>query len=241
MSRIVKTKSYFSCRFCGNHLQEPILLPCGNTVCKFHSEEIAEEQCKFCQEIHIIPKNGFPVNDFAKKQLENQHESVNLIKFSKFNDSKKLIEELNTGLRDLELIQKDPQNYISNYFRELARQVDLRREVFINEIQEYSNELINNIDRFEKECMEKSTNIINVNNGIKNCKVKLDRLNGIFDLFEMDDNKLEEIMTQKQAREIQTMLKPLSEGFKFKLQGDKCYKFLATQSNYLKIDKVFGS
>ncbi len=123
-------------------------MPCGNTVCKIHSEEIAEEQCKFCQEIHIIPKNGFPVNDFAKKQLENQHESVNLIKFSKFNDSKKLIEELNTGLRDLELIQKDPQNYISNYFRELARQVDLRREVFINEIQEYSNELINNIFKY---------------------------------------------------------------------------------------------
>ena len=49
-------------------------------------------------EIHLTHENGFPINDFGKMLLEHYHNSVNLINFSIFNDSKITVEDLGLGL-----------------------------------------------------------------------------------------------------------------------------------------------
>ena len=56
--------------------------------------------------------------------LDNQLNSVNH-NFRKFNDLKKVVQDLNTGLKEIELIRADPSNYVYEYFKELNRQVDL--------------------------------------------------------------------------------------------------------------------
>ncbi len=49
---------------------------------------------------------------------------INKLNFDKLNESKKLLEDLNKQLKEIETLQNDPEYYIAEYCRELARQVD---------------------------------------------------------------------------------------------------------------------
>ena len=116
-----------------------------------------------------LPKNGFLINKTLQRQLENQLNTVS-INFSKFNDFKKLVQDLNTGLKEIELIRADPSNYVYEYFKEFNRQVDLRRDTIIHEVETHSNELIQMIDLIHKECLAKVTTKTKTTNCIDDCK-----------------------------------------------------------------------
>jgi hypothetical protein len=90
---------------------------------------------------HLVPKEGFLENRIVKQQLDLEINKINW-NFSKFKDYQKIIQDLNNNFKETEAIQKDPENYISDYFGELTRQVDLRRETLIEDIHKYSDELI---------------------------------------------------------------------------------------------------
>ena len=56
------------CEFknCGKFFENPILLPCGNTICRNHINEQTSEKisgkfflCSLCDESHKIPDEGF--------------------------------------------------------------------------------------------------------------------------------------------------------------------------------------
>ena len=158
-------------------LFEPIFLPCGETVCKAHSEYISKNQCQSCSETHPIPKHGFLINKIVQGLLEKQYNTLGY-NFSQFNDSKKLIQELNRGLKDIELMCNDPSYYISEYFTELNRQVDHRRDTIIQETERYSSELIQKMAVLHQECLATATTTkTKLAEGIDGCKVKLEELN----------------------------------------------------------------
>ena len=92
---------------------------------------------------------------------------------------------MNKGLREIESIKNDPANYIWEYFKELNRQVDIRRENIIQETERYSNELIQNIEIIHKECLAKVTTKTKTTDCIDDCKAKLEELNGMFNTFEL--------------------------------------------------------
>ncbi len=52
---------------------------------------------------------------------------------------------MNKKLKETVAIRNDPENYIYEYFGELTRQVDLRRETLIEGINTYSDKLIQKI------------------------------------------------------------------------------------------------
>jgi len=72
MFQLGKINALFNCKLCKNVLVDPIFLPCGETVCKAHTDEISKDKCMLCFGTHIVPKEGFPENIFAKKLLENK-------------------------------------------------------------------------------------------------------------------------------------------------------------------------
>jgi len=54
---------------------------------------------------------------------------LNKLKLSpKFEACKQIIDETLNTVKKIESVQKDPQNYVYEYFEEIKRQVDLRRE-----------------------------------------------------------------------------------------------------------------
>jgi len=191
----------------------------------------------FCSEIHKPPKNGFPANKFAKNQLELNVNKINQ-NFSQFNNYKKIIEDLNKKLKEAETIRQQPEYYIDEYFGELTHQVDLRRETLIEDIHNYSNELIQKIEKLKQECVAKSKKAANTTESIDSIKTKLNQLNSMFESLAMDDLMHEEIVLQKRSKEVGELIKPVVDKYKFDLQGNKYYKLNKFQ---VKLEEVFGT
>ncbi len=158
MFQFEKLNDLFNCKLCKNVLVDPILLPCGETVCKAHTDELSKGKCMSCYGAHIVPKEGFLENRIVKHQLDFEINNINL-NFSQFNDYYKIIQDLKKNLKEIELIRKDPEDYIAEYFGELTRQVDLRRDTLIGDIHKYSDELIQKIEKLKQECLVKSTSL----------------------------------------------------------------------------------
>jgi len=143
---------------------------------------------------------------------------------------------LNKNLREIESIRKDPDNYISEYFGELTRQVDLRRETLIEDIHKYSDELIQKIEKLKQECVAKSKEASRITDELDMIKTKINDLNSTFNSLEVDDIRIEEIMSQKKSKEINDLVEPALKRYKFELQGKKYYKFSKKET---KLEDVF--
>ena len=52
MLKIDKINSLFNYQLCQSLVKDPVVLPCGETVCKIHTKEINHERCMFCTENH---------------------------------------------------------------------------------------------------------------------------------------------------------------------------------------------
>ena len=72
MLKVDKLKSLFNCKFCSKLLDDPVILPCGTTVCKIHSEEVSKTESKLCSEMHSIPPKGFIANEVIQDMLKIQ-------------------------------------------------------------------------------------------------------------------------------------------------------------------------
>jgi len=103
MFDLEKINALFNCKLCHGVLEDPVILPCGETVCKVHTEEISKGKCMFCSDIHKAPQHGFASNKFAKSQLDLKVNEINL-NFSQFKDYNKIIQDLNKNLKEIEVI-----------------------------------------------------------------------------------------------------------------------------------------
>jgi len=237
MFQLEKIKDLFNCKICEDVLVDPIILPCGETVCKAHTDQISKEKSLLCSETHLVPKKEFLENRVVKNLLENRANKINF-NFSQFKDYNKILQDLNKNLKKIEAIRKDPDNYICEYFGELTRQVDLRRETLVEDIHKYSDELIQKIERLKQECMDKSKEASKITDELATIKTKINDLNSMFNSLEIDDNKIEEIMSQKKSKGLSDLMRPVLEKYKLELQGKKYYKFA---TNEIKLENVFGS
>ena len=80
----------------------------------------------------------------------------------------------------------------------MTRQVDLRRETLVEEIHEYSDELVQEkIERLKQDCVAKSKEASGSTNDLDTIKAKMNELNSTFNSLQIDDIKLEEIMSKK--------------------------------------------
>ncbi len=190
MSKFEKLNELFNCKLCSKLLHEPILLPCSKTVCKIHTEVIASKECNFCTKFHHIPEDGFPANEFVEKQLEMQLNRINF-NFFHFTDCQILLEDLNKKINEVEFIRNDTENFIYEYFSEITREVDLRRDTLIRVITEYSNKIIEKINKLRQECLFSSSHELKTAEEVLDtCKLEMNELKEMFESFEMYDKKL---------------------------------------------------
>ena len=136
----------------------------------------------------------------------------------------------------IENLHKDPENYIFEYFEELKRQVDLRREKLKLEIDNSSDEIIQSIENTKDNCIKLSKESKMLSTEIEKMKEELIQLIYRFDTFEINDKKLEDIRGHLTIFN-GNLSRKLSE-YKDSIIGNKEYTF---EYEDIDIKSLFGS
>jgi len=112
-------------------------------------------RCQLCGDEHQVPKKGFQINKNIQRGLKMElHKAFG--SNPAFEECKSHIENASKVIRQLEVLRDSPEGYIHDYFEEVKRQVDLRREKLKNEIDLSSDQMIDRIERTRAECIQVS-------------------------------------------------------------------------------------
>ena len=140
------------CIICNENLKEPVLLPCGHTVCKAHEierrEKKAEIYCRECDETHEIPTKGFPVNRMVEDLLKRKLQKLDL--GEEHTKASNAFKELGEFLKKMRLIKQDPESEIHEIVSDLKNKIDLRREILKKRIDDEAQQLIDELEKFER-------------------------------------------------------------------------------------------
>jgi chromosome segregation ATPase len=223
-------------------LVDPVTLLCGYSVCKRHLDDLLENtpkeinkfECQLCKKKHCIPEDGFAINKRIQNGLNIKLSTLKVNPV--YEECKTEINEAKNNIQKIENLENDPENYSFEYFEELKRQVDLRREELKLKLDNCSDEIIQSIERTKDNCIKLSRESKRLNTEIENSKKELTELMDDFDTFEIDNEKFEDI------RQSLTVLnggltRQLGE-YKDSIIGDKKYSF---EFEEIDIKGLFGS
>ena len=240
MYKVDKLKCFLDCDLCNSLLVDPIVIPCGNLICKAHldklintSDEKSSFICGTCKEEHALPKDGFMVNHRLQSLLEL---GIDAFKASPiFDECKKEIEDARKNMREVELLETNSESYIYGYFEEIKRKIDLRREDIKLKIDEYSDGIIKSVEINQMNYIKlsKETNEISVN--IEKSKKELSKLMPQFDSLEFNDKKFEDI--KKSVAVVNQEFHKIIAEYKDSLIANKEYTF---EFKELPMKDVFG-
>ena len=146
------------CKICVRKiLKQPISLPCScTTICKEHVDDATRTEtpasitCPACQKSFSIPKEGFK-EDFKVKTQLKRDAFLNI-------EEKRLKKHLEKCLKDLSTMVKSINLAVTvfpvtqyDHFANVRREIDLRRENLIRQINDLSDDLILQVKEAEKE------------------------------------------------------------------------------------------
>jgi len=199
MYKIDEIKNFFDCDLCHQVFVDPISIPCGNNLCKGHLDKLLKNiskeknifQCEICQEEHFIPKGGFKVDKRLQRGLEIQLNTLKLAPI--FEECKAVIKKAHESVAKIETLEKNSEEYIYEYFEEIKRQVDIRRENLKMKIDKYSDEVIQSIEGTQLNYIKISKQVNQISTEIEQSKKELDTYVKRFDTFEIDEKKFEAI------------------------------------------------
>ncbi len=186
-----------------------------------------------------MKKNKVDLDSIFTSNDINYLMQLNKINFnlSHYKDCQVVLDDLKKKLSEVESIRKDKGNFIYEYFSDITREVDLRRDTLFRDITEYSNKIIENINKLRQECLDSSSRQLKAAEGVLDtCKLEVNEQKDKFDSFEIYDKKFEEVLSKSKV--LQGELGLAMNKYKFGLQGNKSYRL---GSKKIKISKVFGS
>ena len=198
--RMEKVKRHFNCGLCSQLPVDPITLPCGNTICQLHISDLLERRfkrkntfiCESCLDEHVVPEYGYVLNKKIKSASDIKLNSFN-VEIGVFDECKKTLEEAKATLAELETISNDPDSYLYEYFEEIKRQVDLRRDYLKLKIDNISYEIIESIETTHFHLKKLSKEVDRLTEDIANAKIELAGITEQFDAFEIDFSKFENL------------------------------------------------
>lgn len=236
MTKLLKVEmvqSMFSCELCFNTFVSPITMPCGVTICQTHLNEFLKQKCIFCKEHHARHMDNFQVNKSLQKMIDLQ---LNTLKLSpSFEECKKSIAKLNETIDEIDLIYNDTQHFVFEYFEEIKRQVDLRKEKITESINIYSDNIIQEVVRLQDKLKSEPINRSEIFSEIESTKVLAEGLINRVDTFEINDKVFD--VTKHSIDTLQPIVEEYLERIKSLLVGYQVYEF--KYEEFL-VDEVFG-
>jgi hypothetical protein len=245
------------CQYCQAQLEGPKLLPCGETICSYCVSSIKINSnvfdCLVCKQQHEMPKNGLPDNKVALKML-----SVKPIKVSRGEAVDLLEKKLDDILKKQKNIKQSIENstdLVKQYFTDLRSDVQLKTEEAIQQINDISSKIIEEIDEHEKELIEFNKTNSKILDEFKKIVLELESFYAInFDYLKQHtiDEKIviksiEEAtnLINKAELDIQNLKDIIFDGklFIFEKNSDKINKTILGETKiiYAKIDSIILS
>ena len=199
MYKVDKIKNLFDCDLCNEILADPISFVCGNNVCKKHLDELLKNlpketnsfKCEVCHDEHFVPTKGFAINKRMQQGLEIEFNTLKLT--PAYDECKVEIQKANENVDKIESLMRNSESYVYEYFEDIKRQVDIRRKNLKGEIDKYTEELIQSIEREKLNYASLSKEVNEVSTNIDRSKQKLDGFIKQFDTFDINDKKFKEI------------------------------------------------
>ena len=220
MSKEDEEINCLNCDFCYRLLIEPIKLPCGNTICNSHivlnHENVIE--CMLCYDNHHLLGN-------ALKRLKLEIIDLNFNQV--VSECKQRIEEARQKAESIESLAMDPELFINERFDLVKMHINWRRQDLKNEIDKYTDELIESVEQNRLCCIQLSNENYQMEKRIDNSRLDLEKLRKQLDHFKInsvEDIKLIEIT--KSAEDLENKLSQMLAEFKNSLLLNKDYQFV---------------
>jgi DNA repair ATPase RecN len=241
MFKIDEIKNFFDCDYCNQVLVDPVSIPCGSNLCIDHLDKLLRNvstetnifQCQLCEEEHTIPKNGFKINKKLQRGLEIQ---LNTLKLTPVSDEcKTVINRAKEKFTEIETLKRNSEGYIYEYFEDVKRQVDTRREDLKMKIDKYSDEVIQLIEGTQANYIKISQQVNQISTNIEQSKKELDEYVERFNTLDINDKKYEDI--KQGVVGVNKKFDKIILDYNNSLIGNKEYSF---KFNVISIADVFG-
>lgn len=194
-------------------------------------------KCQVCSEEHRVPKEGFVVNKRIQQVVDIKFNALKLNPV--YDECKKEIEKAEEKLAEFRGLKKNSQGYTEEYFEEIKRKVELRREDLKMKIDQYSDEMIHNTETTQLKCRKLSEFMDNLTAEINTSKIKLDKLINQFDSFQLNDTKIIDIK-QSVVSLNKSFNMWIKEYCKNSLIRNKEYDFKFKEINMKELSGCFG-
>jgi hypothetical protein len=225
-----KISEIITCKVCNKYFSNPVLLPCLKSVCQDHiiiESNCQIFKCKFCNKNHVS-NDGFNLNKELIDLINlNLHLDENTI------SAKSVLDNLENVNKDIDLITKDPEDFVFNYFSEEKNKIDLKRETLFATINDISDKMINKIQQMEidsKSNLKDKQNLIDSN---FDCKMLTERILAWKDEIRnprLSKNRLEKIIDE--SSDLLKQMENQSFEFKNKILNENSYYFSPNKDEF---------
>ena len=212
-----------NCDFCNKLLVEPISLPCGNTICNIHIKELLNSEnvieCILCYENHPVPENAL-----KRIKLEISEFNFNQV----VSECKQKIDEARQKAESIVSLAIDPEFFINERFDLVKTHINWRRKDLKNEIDKYTDELIESVEKNRSSCIELSRENYQMKEKIDSSRLEFEELKKNLDTCETDRSveDVKFVKIAKDAEDLEKRLGQLLAEYKNSLLLNKDYLFV---------------
>ena len=167
-----------------------------------------------------------------KTKLEKAMEETKIDLGDSFFDGKTSLINFKKKINELKALEKDPENYIHEYFSELRNQIDLDREVCKELVDKHYLEIIDKVNKCEEDCKSK----IKDYNAYLIFEDKLKKLKEYLDVLKINVKKWNEVRAESNNNIIK--LNNKISNLQNELLLNKSYAFVPRKST---LEDNFGS
>ena len=237
----MKITCSLNCDVCKQLLVDPMMMSCGKFFCKSHLTQLINNRsretntfiCGICQKKHDLPKSGFKVNNRLQHLVKLQLNKLEQL--AMFEGCKKELENAKESVVKIELLERNAENYSYDYFEEIKRQVENRREDLKIKIDNYSDEIIKSVELNQKNFIKLSKEVNQITENIEKSKKEFDMLTSRFDTLEFNDKKFEDIKAS--VKVVNQEFHKILAGYQDSLIDNKKYTF---EFKDMPIEDIFG-
>ncbi len=232
---MIKIEELLKCKVCHEIFKSPVILPCYETICAkdLNVNETAQFKCFYCQEVHTRPEKGFPEDKRTQDFLNLFYDQ--LIHSSAYKTGKTHLDELEIKFKQVDALEKDPFNFIYEYFLDIKTKIDIRREELKLEIDSYSEKLIEDLKRYEGECKNCLDKVTEISGDLKVSREVYENIRAQFEDLNLFEKKLLELNIK--ADELNKTVGSQIHGFKKTLMKNMSYEFKSVPVN---VENIFG-